>query len=194
MRLSEISPGEKALVASNRIASFIKLVKTECSDAWDAYHRTNKLLCRGVKNAHNISMFHGLTRNSRNPMSTSRGEQDHIDMALKKYGFTALRSNSIYCTADEGDAKSYGELFIIFPKNGFDFTWSPVIGDLYLDMRRSGIANATTMSYEEIIEQFQFRKDRFDEALDSYHEILIKGEYYACSWYKYDEYIKAKMV
>lgn len=55
--------------------------------------------------------------------------QKRYDQNLKMAGFTALRSNSIFCTGDESNAGNYGEVYAIFPINGFSFTWSALIDD-----------------------------------------------------------------
>jgi hypothetical protein len=59
-----------------------------------------------------------------------------IDARLKKQNFTALRSNSIFCTTNYGTASAYGDVvFVIFPINGFSYTWSPQIRDLTVDFK-----------------------------------------------------------
>lgn len=195
MRISEIAPGEKARIANNRIPSFIKLVKTECSDAWEAYNRNYSLLYRGVKNAHATNMFHSMPRADRRVLTSHPKLQTYIDDALKATGFTALRSNSIFCTSSLRDATSYGKPFIIFPKNGFQFTWSPDVGDLFIELGQREISpgDLANLSASDIVGEFNYRNTNFDDALKSQNEIMIHGEYYACSAEKFEDAITKYM-
>ena len=191
MRINEIAPGERADVVKNRIASFIKIVRTECSDAWEAYHRNYTLLYRGVASAVGTNMFHSMPRENRRTLTSNPKLQTYIDNALAKTGFTALRSNSIFCTTEGVDAASYGKPFIIFPKNGFSFTWSPDVGDLFIELGKREISpgDLSNLSAVDIVGEFNYKNTNFDAALKSGNEIMIHGEYYACSSDKYEDAI-----
>jgi hypothetical protein len=199
MRIDEIDPGEKIGITGKRIETFIKLVQRDCSDAWNAYHKNYTLLFRGIKSGSGLRMFHGSARLDRRPLSTKKPSQIAIDNALQKCGFVALRSNSIFCTSNLSDAKSYGmggsSAMIIFPKNGFHYTWSPEVGDLYIEIQKLALKpdDLISMPPEQLVEMFGFRSNEFDEALKSGNEIMITGEYYACNADMFEGIIISKM-
>lgn len=130
-----------------------------------------------------------------NPYSNT-GFQIEFDAHLKKLGFKALRSNSIFCSGNLAEAATYGKLFAIFPHNGFDFTWSPEIEDAYnawekfetgYDRLHSPppiaggrgewhkiLHNMTQNDFKMI---FKFRQTDLGEAIKSKNEIYIHGTY-----------------
>ena len=58
-------------------------------------------------------------------MTSSSVAQDVYDKSIAKAGFKALRSNSIFTSGDSSLAFGFGSSrYIIFPVNGFNFTWS----------------------------------------------------------------------
>lgn len=56
-----------------------------------------------------------------------------IDWGLDSIGVEARRLNSIYATTSHKLAKYFGEVFQIYPKNGFHYTWCENDDDLVFD-------------------------------------------------------------
>jgi hypothetical protein len=56
-------------------------------------------------------------------MDSSNEAQTIFDGILAEEGIDALRRNSIFTTGSIDQASNYGELFIIFPRDGFKFSW-----------------------------------------------------------------------
>lgn len=111
-------------------AGFRKLTG-ECKQALSAMRSTKTLLYRGMSGDSHQMIGH--PRTDRYPRDSSASMQKAFDYALSKMGFKALRSNSIFTTTSYSQASSYGNgVFIIIPKDGFKFTWSPKHGDLIL--------------------------------------------------------------
>jgi hypothetical protein len=75
----------------------------------------------------------GQSHKKRKTKDTSSAIQTGVDKVLASKGFTALRHNSIFTSSRVEIASDYGIPYIIFPKNGFSFTWSPKIQDFYHD-------------------------------------------------------------
>jgi hypothetical protein len=181
MRIYEIEAGEKQHIpdvynqADNMKADkFYSLIERDCSDALYAMKKTGKLLYRGIK-GHQLDIFHGKSRNYRQPLDSYENTQKNIDFYLRNSGFTALRSNSIFCTSGHA-AGGYGTTYLIFPIDGFDFTWSEIIGDLVY-------SKLATLRGDDpnLVSNYKFKKTNFVGALNSGNEIYIHGEYYACS-------------
>lgn len=195
MKITEIEAGNKEEL-NHTLKSFFGLVGQECSAAVSTYMQTHNVLYRGFRpsSVGDRTLFKGNPRNNRKTMSINSGIQTVIDDALSKCGFTALRSNSLFCTSDFSDADSYGKPYIIFPKNGFKFTWSPEIADLFLDLSRTYhvadvndlISIVGSTDPRAIVDHFKFTNQMFIQAIRSHNEILISGEYYAVSVEDYE--------
>lgn len=97
-------------------------------------------------------------------------------------GINANRSNSISTTSTAGAANSFGELFYIFPINGFKFSWSPLVFDFggmfgeYIDAEDFLDAYPGEGS---LVDEFSYTDRYFDAALKSGNEINILGKYVA---------------
>lgn len=115
---------------NNNLNSFIQEIKTKCSDIYNFYEKNKIYLFSGRKNRKEIFFKIGHISN-RDPVNTPKEISSLIDNAFFNNGFQALRSNSIFCTGNFDIAKTYGEVYIVYPKNGFDFTWSRYFDDLY---------------------------------------------------------------
>ena len=69
-------------------------------------------------------MFRGSSRINRTPRDSLLALSELFDIGLKKCGMTALRSNSIFITNDKEHCTTFGDPFIIFPINGFEYTFT----------------------------------------------------------------------
>lgn len=183
MKINEIDPGTKLdISAANTIDHFIELIHTHCSEAIAGMKQANKFLYRGINNV--PDMFHGKPRENRKPYNSERANvQKLYDRALSSIGCTALRNNSIFCTADPNMAAIYsdsGLFYCIFPVNGFNFTWSPDIKDPVNDSDFNWMGNKNNPDfYTDFVKLKHYTNGNFSAALTSGNEIMISGEYYA---------------
>lgn len=226
-------------VAPKQDPAVDKLVKTiakECSKAIAFYRKAETVLFRGISKSAGDA-FVGRSWENREPKDSSAELQKYYDMILKKNGFKALRSNSIFTTSDINQASNYGDLYIIFPKNGSAFHWNRNVDDLVLNEREqifdmtkievitiavekwyenktgkmlnwiyedpyeaaynptgfikalaklkypkaASITLEKLFDYEGIKDEIDPVKNDFLGALESGHEVMIAGEYYAIS-------------
>lgn len=113
---------------------FFKNIKKECSEIIKIYKNTSqkdRFLFRGMKKDKNIRVLQLSIREDRLPRDSPKELHDFFNQTIKELGFVTNRSNSIFCTPSISDAKLYGTVFIIFPKNGFSYLWGKKIKDLY---------------------------------------------------------------
>lgn len=103
-------------------AKYFSIIEKECSQFLVEMKKAKKLLYRGTNNAADV--FYGKPHIKRRPTDTSPLIQLKVDKLLTAAGFKALRSNSIFASSSYGQAEEYGDVYIIFPKNGYSFTWS----------------------------------------------------------------------
>ena len=127
-----LQPSEKPL--SPKLLEIFSYIEKNCSESVAATKKSKKLLYRGFGLGNgNKKIFVGYPRAKRKPKDSSPTSQVNFDKLLSLNGFTALRSNSLFCTTNESFATSFGNTFVVFPKDGFDFTWSPKFRDVIIN-------------------------------------------------------------
>jgi len=115
----DVPAGEKEQY--NNLDTILNDIERDCSDIIKVYKQTNKLLYRGIRSA--LPYFKGRPRNNRRPLHSEIYKHNFINKGLAVLGFSTNRSNSIAVTSSLYDTQKYGNRYIIFPKNGFDFLY-----------------------------------------------------------------------
>lgn len=132
-----------------------------CSQILKAYTKTvipgqtkkgfipqERLLYRGMSRQENW-LFKGHSPSLRVPKDTAKLVHAQINRILAANGFEARRDNSLFTTTDYSFAAGYGQtVFIIFPVNGFHFTWSKAYKDWYNSLFE-GIKNINALAYPQ---------------------------------------------
>jgi hypothetical protein len=130
MKINELNPGEKQKFEPSNTEkgqTFHDFV-TQCSQSIAEMQKADKFLFRGLRDAPKI--FVGAPRTNRKALDTDQAVNNAFDEMLKASGFKALRSNSIFCFGGDSYAVSeFGKPYMIFPKNGYQLTWSPKVMD-----------------------------------------------------------------
>jgi hypothetical protein len=151
MKINELEdalkPGEKRLFTPSNTKkgkTFTDFL-TDCSDSIAAIKAADKFIYRGMSDSPLI--FKGRSRDNRSPLDTTMRTTEGIDKILSATGFTALRTNSIFCSGDSHQAGMYGDyVYLIFPINGFSFTWSEKIHDFTNFVADNAINNYSDFS------------------------------------------------
>jgi hypothetical protein len=108
----------------------LAFIDKNCQQFLKEMKKSKKLMFHGFKSDLNPNeIFIGKPRFDREPSDTEKNHQDFLDKALTSNGFKALRSNSIFCSSSVNQTEDYGEVYIIFPLDGFSFTWSTIHSD-----------------------------------------------------------------
>lgn len=115
------------------IGDTLKLISSECSEALQTYRSLNQMLYRGMKTESNVAWFEGMPRENRKATDTSKASHALLNKMFEIAGIKARRDNSIFVSSDLDQASEYGDIYIIFPKDGFDFSWSPKYKDFFRD-------------------------------------------------------------
>ena len=116
--------------------TLVNKIKTECSDVLSVLKSTNKVLYRGIKGKGEA--FVGRPRTDREPRDSSKINQVYYNAWLKRKGIEARRDNSLFVTSHRAFAWSFAEgnranVYVIFPKNGFKYSWSTRHDDIVID-------------------------------------------------------------
>lgn len=122
---------EKLEGIDEQTLKYFSYIEKNCSQFLKDARSVRKLLYRGQDDSRQ-PIFVGRPRDDREPKDSSAEAQRTLDGYLKLLGFKALRSNSIFTSANYDFASEYGNVYAIFPKNGFSFTWSTKHDDVVL--------------------------------------------------------------
>lgn len=182
MNINEIiAAGEISNIrVSKKFIKVTNYIKTRCSQILKLYKETDNYLYHGFKDKMPL-IFMGNPRDDRKPMDTDIELQKEADRKLKEAGFNALRSNSIFCTNRFKRASSYGEVYIIFPLNGFNYTYSDKLYDFYMDFSMTDLRIFKKLPSQEFVHYWKFKNKFLGNILDSPsgNEIYINGPYIA---------------
>lgn len=102
--------------------SFFNGLKRDCSEYIETIIGTKRMLYRGLK-THDAPLLKMASRENRKPKDSPVPYQEALDRWLEAHGYDARRSNSYFATSEARDAKQYGKVYMVFPCNGFKFTW-----------------------------------------------------------------------
>lgn len=142
-------------IRANKMAA---LIQKNCSEVLGVYKQTKERLFRGETGWSNITVSLSKTRNYRESKGATPAQRYLLNRCLELTGFTATRDNSIFCTPNVSTAERWGQIFIIFPVDGFGCTWSPQIDDVGMffmsvrhtvdaDLQEKGVVNVSPNIY-----------------------------------------------
>ena len=173
-------------------------MEEHCSDVLISYRKNKRFLFRGVKKG-GPDIFIGQPREKRKVVGSGFQEYAELcDLYLKTMGFSALRLSSIFCNSSPHEAAEWGRLYVIFPMNGFKYTWTPkhsgvpasdydysflpeeIIDTLFRD-EKIDIPPLPLLKKQakEFVLKNGFKSTHFSEAIGSSHDIWFMGRYIA---------------
>ena len=151
---------------------YFSYIEKHCSEYLTTVDKTNKILFRG-QNDVSMPIFIGHPRENRKPSDSDPGAQALYDKYLTLMGFKALRSNSIFASSDKYHAGRYGDIYAIFPINGFQFTWSTNESDIVL-------RNVGQVSGDEGADAIDDLYHNYDDIIaDISNDLIVLMEYTA---------------
>lgn len=133
MYITEIFDEEyapKHIASTTKILDFIH---KNCSNWLSQTGNGYKKVYRGMRFSGNkeASIFVKKVRSERKPSDSNNRNQETFNDLLDSIGCIANRKNSVFCTSDYSQARSYGEVFVALPIGDFHYTWSPQWKDFY---------------------------------------------------------------
>jgi len=135
-----------------------------------------------------VDYYRSRSNPDRSPKDVPLAVHNKIVTWMMDMKFEAHRGNSIFVTSDKSEAgEMYGRPFIIFPVNGFKFTWSKTHKDFFksIEQNRELQEQILRLDMDSIQDIhwfdnfFQFENTNLGQAFKSNHEVMITGEYYA---------------
>lgn len=147
--------------------------------------------------------FVGSSKDRNSINQSAQKYQELCDLYLKLAGYKALRSNSVFCSTDYNRIKEFGNSYLIFPINGFKFTYALAAGPateyLYPNSIDSiddapGDQIELKKNAKEFVRINEFKKTNLKYAMSHHHDIWFIGKYVALSIKKFsrdwEDYIK----
>lgn len=104
----------------------IELLKTECSEIYNLYKSTGfkNFFFRGEKDANDkYEPFKASIYKDRIPVQMHLKIHEMFNAAMTRVGLVAHRGNSIFTSSNFIVAADWGNTCVIFPTNGFKYTW-----------------------------------------------------------------------
>jgi hypothetical protein len=111
------------------------LLETDCKQFLDELKSVNRsLVFRGYKPTpdHSKEIFYKEPRIDRKTMNTPNKIQSMFDEVFQSVYGVKPRSNGVFTTTKVRVAKSYGDVFIFFPRGSYEYYWNENIHDLYV--------------------------------------------------------------
>lgn len=109
-------------------------ITKNCTEAVAAMQQTHDFMFRGTSNQ-TKDAFYGRSHERRLPTHSNSDLSEFFNRMMEMEGFEARRDNSIFVTSDLSLANKFGNVYVIFPRDGFKFTWSTTKSDLVLSTR-----------------------------------------------------------
>lgn len=161
----------------------VNIIQENCGEILNTYNQTHKVLWRGLHTSM-PSIFVSNTPITRQPKGTPDELHKIINDKLIAAGFEATRDNSIFCYSEKLHVRRYGSPWIVFPFNGFEFTYSKYHDltmqfDTDLDVDVDNMDDLYQQPTDDFIKEHQFRNDNLPFAMQESVEILIYGKYIA---------------
>lgn len=119
----------------------------------------------------------------RRPVNTSPAiSKVADDWFLEKTGIK-FRSNAVFVTGDFATARSYGDVFVMFPIGEFKFCWSPIVEDMFMmfsgmDSRNAQIDDLLLHRLTSALDDANYQTTNLIEAIDSTSEIMVHCDKY----------------
>lgn len=138
MRLIELETLE------NPFSDIFETLKRDCSHILSLMDTTKSGLFRGTTKKPDF--YKMSPRHNREPQTSSLLGQQLYDEYLAKLGIVARRSNSFFTTRSRKHASMYGKTYVVFPLDGFKFSWSRYEDDIILRNNLSGFLNVDSLN------------------------------------------------
>ncbi len=122
-----------------KMDNLFKALAKNCKEIIKVYKELNRndfskgrFLYRGIRSSDDA--LYGKPFDARKPKDSNRDLHELVNGTINNLGLPANRENSMFVTGDRSQASGYGNsLYIMFPIDGFTFTWSQTVKDLVLD-------------------------------------------------------------
>lgn len=121
-------------------------------------------------------------RAGRRPLTTNAALSKVADNWFFEKTGIRYRSNAVFTAGDYGTARSYGDVYVMFPIGEFKYCWSPNVEDMFMLVSDlSSRVNRNAPNVEEMINaelinrlnNAEYKTDGLVEAIQSTSELMV---------------------
>lgn len=145
-------------VPQSKIDNFANIVSTECSEIVGTYKRAKGFIYRGVETNH--AAFKANISKTRDPLFLDMDIHKKVNKIMAEMGFDAHRGNSIFTSSSPTMARAWGTSYIVFPHNGFEYTW-------FKNKTRGYVFNTLEYITDDALETYE---EKFIPSYEDYEE------------------------
>ena len=150
-------------------------VQRECQPFLSLLGRSGLSLYRGI-DPRAPEVFEGRVDRARQPKNMPIPLHEAADAWFSRKFGVRFRGAALFCTGNAATASSHGRLYRIYPVGGFQFCWSPSVGDLHVWVTQNALLDGPPAALFESLKELDYREDGLAEAITSGCEIMV-----ACS-------------
>jgi hypothetical protein len=167
---------DKKTKGADSFEKYMTAIVRHCPTIVNACKSTGKLLYRGTKES--APAFYGKPFNERIAKDSNSMMHDAWNYAMDQIGVVARRDNSIFTTTSKSLADNFGhQVYIVFFRDPFHFTWSDTDRDLVLSTEMMNrMVNPETV--KEIMGYVWQNDELREEYKKAYRYIRMEGPTY----------------
>lgn len=156
-------------------------VQRECQPFLSLLGRSGLSLYRGI-DPRAPEVFEGRVDRARQPKNMPIRLHEAADAWFSRQFGVRFRGAALFCTGNAATASSHGRLYRIYPVGGFQFCWSPSVGDLHVWATQNALLDGQPAALVASLKELDYREDGLAEAITSGCEIMVAcSRYYAIS-------------
>ena len=145
------------------IGTVIAKLQRECSQIIKVYQQNNAYFFRGINGNPEFAVKKAM-HPDRNPKDTPLYFHTWMNEWFQQH-FGWLVRNGISATPIAFQARDYGALHMFFPKNGFQYVWNPIVGDVTQIMPNDDWASTWRKLEGAALDNKKLQKDDFNKFL-----------------------------
>ena len=154
-------------------------VRRECQPFLSLLGPSGLSLYRGI-DPRAPEVFEGRVDRARQPKNMPIPLHEAADAWFSRQFGVRFRGAALFCTGSKATASRHGRLYRIYPVGGFQFCWSPSVGDLHVWATQNGLLDGHPAALVESLKALDYREDGLAEAIASSSEIMVScSRYYA---------------
>ena len=115
------NPKDKEVTKVDKVEDLAAILKAQCSEILAAYKEAGNPIYRGIRGARDQVVITQI-RQDRKPVEMQGDWHETLHQGFIAAGLKATRKNAIFCTSNYRIASDWGDVYAIFPKNGWTVT------------------------------------------------------------------------
>ena len=155
----------------------VELLRRDCRPFLSLLSPETGFLFRGA-DANGAASFKGTVRRDRRPKNMTLELHEATDAWFSQTFGIRYRGAALFCTGRRAQAEMHGVVHAIFPCEGFQFCWSPLVGDLFEWAKTEQRLQLNPTNFVAELEKLNFQESNLAAALSSGCEVMLSCQTY----------------